>query len=64
MVIKISNAMVEIQATKNIIIVLVTLSLKNVITSLTNEEEENQYKKKLDKIKPINFNSVSKLIVD
>jgi len=41
MVIKISNAMVEIQATKNIIIVLVTLSLKNVVTSLTNEEEEN-----------------------
>ncbi len=64
MAIEISNAMVRIQATKNIVLFPTTLFLKNVATSLTNEEEEKQYKKKLDKIKPTNFHSVPKLIAN
>jgi hypothetical protein len=40
MAIEISNAMAEIQVIKNIVLLLVTLFLKNVTTSLTNEEEE------------------------
>jgi hypothetical protein len=40
MVRKISNAMVEIQAAKNIILFFVTPSLKNVVVSLANEEKE------------------------
>jgi hypothetical protein len=39
MVTKISNVMVEIQVTKNIILLFATPSLKNVVTSSTNEEE-------------------------
>jgi hypothetical protein len=40
MVTKINNAMAEIQATKNVILFLATPFLKNVATSLANEEEE------------------------
>jgi hypothetical protein len=40
MAIKISNAMAEIQTTKNIVFFLATISSKNVTTSLTNEKEE------------------------
>jgi hypothetical protein len=64
MVIKISNVMAEIQITKIIVLFLARPSLKNVATSLTNEEKEKEYKKKLDKIKPTNFHRVPKLIID
>ncbi len=64
MVTKINNAMAEIQAAKNVIFFLTTPFLKNVTASLANEEEEKQYKKKLNKIKPTNFHNVPKLIVD
>jgi hypothetical protein len=37
---KISNVMVEIQVTKNIHLFFITTSLKNVTTSLANEEEK------------------------
>jgi hypothetical protein len=37
---KISNMMVEIQVTKNIVLLFATPSLKNVATSSVNEEEE------------------------
>jgi hypothetical protein len=37
---KISNVMLEIQATKNIVFLPGTLSLKKVASSLTNEEKE------------------------
>ncbi len=64
MVRKISNVMAKIQVAKNIILFLATSSLKNLTTSLANEEEEKQYKKKLEKIKPTNFHNVPKLIID
>jgi len=37
---KISNVMLEIQATKNIVIFLTAPSLKNVTSSSSNEKEE------------------------
>jgi hypothetical protein len=40
MVTKIHNVMVEIQVTKNIVLLFATPSLKNVRTSLANEKEE------------------------
>jgi hypothetical protein len=40
MAIKISNVMAKIQIIKNIVLLLVTMFLKNVTTSLTNEEEK------------------------
>jgi hypothetical protein len=56
--------MVEIQVTNNIVIFLTTPSLKNVVASSSNEKEEKQYRKKLDKIKPTNFHNVPKLIIN
>jgi hypothetical protein len=37
---KINNAMLEIQTTKNIVLFPIAPSLKNVITSSSNEQEE------------------------
>jgi hypothetical protein len=43
---KISNVMLEIQAANYFFFLPTTLSLKNVASSLTNEEKEKQYMKK------------------
>jgi len=46
---KISNAMLEIQTTKNIVLFPTTVSLKNVATSSSNEKKKNNIKKSLTK---------------
>ncbi len=61
---KVSNVTAEIQATKNIVLLPTISFLKTVATLLANEEKEKQFKKKIDKIKPINFHNVPKLITD
>jgi hypothetical protein len=45
MAIKISNVMVEIQITKNIVFLFATIFLKNVTTSLANEGKKKKKKK-------------------
>jgi len=46
---KISNVMLEIQATKNFVFFPSAPSLKNVTTSLSNEKKKNSTKRNLTK---------------
>jgi len=50
---KISNAMLEIQTTKNIVLFPTTVSLKNVATSSSNEKKKSNIKKSLTKQKQL-----------